>query len=239
MDQAAALLELQRLDLEILRATKRLDELPEKQAILETRAKRREVGAMHEKAQLLVHKLQAEVKARQDETAMLVQKIDGEQAKIMATTDHRAVQSLTREMDGLKRRCDKLEMEMLQFMERIDKASTQVATVESAVQKLAQREEALIAKYREVGRGIQADIAQLQTERDSAAAAVSPDTLKQYEAIRESRGGVGVGELQGDTCTACRMSLPAQRVQTLQGGPDIAMCPQCRRLLVVRRGDSE
>ena len=64
--------------------------------------------------------------------------------------------------------------------------------------------------------------------------AIGADTLKRYEVSRETRGGVGVGELDGETCTACRMALPAERVRELQNGPEIGTCPQCRRLIVVR-----
>ena len=120
MTQASSLLELQALDLELLRSHKKLEELPEKHAILAARAKQREVTALQGKADLVVAKLQSDLKAHQDEIAMLTAKIDEEQAKVMATTDHRAVTSITREMDGLKRRRDKLEMESLQLMERIE-----------------------------------------------------------------------------------------------------------------------
>ena len=67
MNQAASLLELQRLDLEILRAKKRLEELPEKRAILEVRHKLRDVSALRGKADLLVGKLRRDLKAHQDE----------------------------------------------------------------------------------------------------------------------------------------------------------------------------
>ncbi len=50
-------------------------------------------------------------------------------------------------------------------------------------------------------------------------------TLTEYEALRESKGGVGVGQLDGDTCTACRMSLPAERIRELTSGPDVGDLP--------------
>ena len=127
MTQAASLLALQDLDIEIMRAKKRLDELPEKREILAVRQKTRDVTELHGKADLLVKKLQADLKAHQDEITTLAEKIAAEQTKVMATTDHRAVQSITREMDGLRRRQDKMEMESLQLMERIDKATAQIA----------------------------------------------------------------------------------------------------------------
>lgn len=236
---AQVLLDLQQHDVEILRAYKRLEELPEKVAILEARAKIKEIAALHDKAATLERKLKAELKARQDEIATLTAKLDGEQQKVMQTTDHRQIQALTREMDGLKRRVDKLEMESLQYMERVEKASSQVATVDEHLAKLREREAALIKRYQTVGGAVQQEIATKSAERDALSTAVPADMLERYEKIRESRGGIGVGTLDGSSCTACHMSLPAERVKELSEGPDVGLCPQCRRLIVVRTESAE
>ncbi|HEY5541132.1 MAG TPA: hypothetical protein VIL41_06745 [Coriobacteriia bacterium] len=239
MTQAGSLLELQALDLEILRSHKKLEELPEKHAILQARAKLRDVTALRGKADLLVAKLHSDLKAHQDEIEMLTAKIDVEQAKVMATTDHRAVTSITREMDGLKRRQDKLEMESLQLMERIDKATAQTATINDALVQLAEKEAALVAQFRQVGGALQAHIAETEGKRAEVSKSLPAELIKRYEAARESKGGVGVGELEGDACTACRMVLPAERVRELASGPAIGICPQCRRLIVVHPGGGE
>jgi predicted nucleic acid-binding Zn-ribbon protein len=239
MNEPSALLELQATDVEILRAAKRLDELPEKKAILEIRAKQREVAVMRDKAEMLVRKLEAELKARQDEISTLTEKIAAEQAKIMETTDHRQVQALTREMDGLRRRVDKLEMESLQYMERADKAKGQVATIGQALEQLAEKETGLIDRFKTVGGELQSQIAKLEARRKKTARTLDPDLLKRYEAARASKGGIGVGKLEEATCSACRMSLPAERVRDLVEGPDVAVCPECRRLIVVRTGEPE
>jgi uncharacterized protein len=237
MTQAASLLALQDLDIEIMRAKKRLDELPEKREILAVRQKSRDVTDLHGKADLLVKKLQADLKAHQDEITTLNEKIAGEQAKVMATTDHRAVQSITREMDGLRRRQDKMEMESLQIMERIDKAAAQTAKIDDALKQLAEKDAALCTRFKSVGGALQSEIAAMERRRDETAASIEPDTMARYEQIREMKGGVGVGRLDGEACSACRMSLPAERVRSLQSGDDISVCPQCRRLIVVRTGD--
>lgn len=239
MTQAASLLALQDLDIEIMRARKRLDELPEKREILATRQKTREVSELHSKADLLVKKLTADLKAHQDEIETLTEKIAAEQAKVSATSDHRAAQSITREMDGLRRRQDKLEMESLQLMERIDKATAQTAKIDEALGQLAAKDAALCARFKSVGGALQDEIAQMETDRSGLASGLDAETLKRYEQVRESKGGVGVGRLDGAVCTACRMSLPAERLRELENGPDISVCPQCRRLIVVRSGDAE
>jgi uncharacterized protein len=239
MTQAGSLLELQALDLDVLRSNKKLEELPEKTAILKARAKLREVMTLRGKADLLVGKLQSDLKAHQDEIEMLTEKIATEQTKVMATTDHRAVTAITREMDGLKRRRDKLEMESLQLMERVEKATTQTATIDDALSQLTEREAALIAEFKTVGGALQKHIAQTGAKRNKVAKSLPPELVKRYEAARESKGGVGVGELDGEACTACRMVLPAERVRELANGPSIGICPQCRRLIVVHPAGSD
>ena len=156
----------------------------------------------------------------------------------MGTSDHRAVTSITREMDGLRRRRDKMEMESLSLMERADKARGQAVTIDEALAQLAAKESALVAQFQSVGGELQTHIATLESQRVHLAASLPADLLGRYEAARESKGGVGVGELDDTACTACRMVLPAERVRELQGGPDVGVCPQCRRLIVVHHGDA-
>jgi predicted nucleic acid-binding Zn-ribbon protein len=234
MTQAASLLALQDLDIEIMRAKKRLEELPEKREILAIRHKMREVSELHGKADLLVRKLSADLKSHQDEITTLAEKIAAEQAKVMATTDHRAVQSITREMDGLRRRQDKMEMESLQLMERIDKAKAQTGKIDEALAQLSAKEASSVEQFKLVGGALQTEIGSLEQRRARTAAEAGGDIVARYEQVREAKGGVGVGRLEGDTCSACRMTLPAERVRELDQGEDIGMCPQCRRLIVVR-----
>lgn len=239
MTHSAALLELQSLDLEILRSAKRLEELPEKRAILDVRAKLKDVEALQGKAGVLVGKLRSDLKAHQDEITLLTEKIEREQATLMETSDHRAVTSITREMDGLKRRRDKVEMESLDIMERIDKAVAQSEKIAQAATQLREQETGLIDQFKTVGGALQGHIATEEGKRNALAASLPKDLLARYETARESKGGVGVGELADTTCTACRMALPAERVRQLQNAAeDIGTCPQCRRLIVVRRQEA-
>ncbi|MGV8082719.1 MAG: zinc ribbon domain-containing protein [Coriobacteriia bacterium] len=240
MSQVNALLDLQELDLAIGRERKHLAELPEKTALLELRAKKHEVTELRAKGELLLGKLRKDLKAHQDEIFTLTQKIDAEQAKVMETTDHRVVQSITREMDGLRRRRDKVENESLGLMERIDKATGQVATIDEALEKLEQKEAVLTERYKTVGQELQLEIAKLEVRRAEVAKSLDAELLERYESLRKVKGGIGVGRLEAGGCTACRMQLPAQRVRALESGPAVGVCPQCNRLIVTHaKGDGE
>lgn len=233
------LLDLQAADVQILRAHKRLKELPEKTEILQLRAKIREMTELKAKVALLVHKLEVDLKARQDESAMIAEKLAGEQTKVMQTSDHRQITALTREMDGLRRRADKIDMESIQFMERIEKANAQVATVEGHLTTLTSKDADLVKRYQAAGTLVQAEIAQVTKERATLASALPAELLSRYESVRDAKGGLGVGRLNGESCTSCHMDLPAERVKALREGPDVGICPQCRRLIVVRAEGDE
>ena len=241
VNQAAALLELQEIDLEIARAERALDELPEKKAILETRAKQREVQTLSSKADLLVSKIEAEIRKAQDETAIVQGKAEEEQAKLMTgqINDHKQVQHISREIDSLRRRKDKLEMDTLKLMERLEKAEGQRDTVRNALEQLAERETVLVERFREHGGELQQAIADNTARRKSVAASLEPDLLKRYESLRGMKAGIGVGRLEGDSCTACRMQLPAEAVASLLAGTDVGVCSHCHRLIVVRLEDEQ
>lgn len=236
MSAAAALLTLQELDLDILRSEKRLDELPEKTAILDARAKQREVGALKKKADALVSKLEAEVKRMQDDTAGVDDKIAAEQQKIMSgqITDHKQVQNLSRELDSLRRRKDKLERDTLDMMERVEKADAQRTKVATAVGQLAKREVRYIERFKEQGGGLQTHIADSRRRRDQLAATLEPKLLAQYESLRAAKAGIAIGRLQGESCSVCRMQLPIGAIAGLLAGDDVGICPRCHRLIVVR-----
>ncbi|MDF1541749.1 MAG: C4-type zinc ribbon domain-containing protein [Anaerosomatales bacterium] len=240
MDVPTALIALQTCDLEIRRAAKLLDELPEKRSILETRHKAEEVRQLKGKAEELVHRLERAIAANTDEVSALDEKIAGVQKTLDGgqVTKPKEVHNLSREMDALKRREDKLDNDTLSLMERLEKAREQVAKVDTALQRLSTRESELIAAYRLKGGEVQSDLEAHKQQRAELAAAVGDELLARYEAAAAAKGGIGAARLLEVACSACRVELPSERLRELREGADVGVCPNCRRLLVVRGDDA-
>ncbi|TLM79483.1 MAG: hypothetical protein FDZ70_02880 [Actinobacteria bacterium] len=240
MHPVTALIELQEADLEIVRAEKRLDTLPEKQAILDVKHKAAEVAGLLEKAKQYCGEVDRAVTRGEDEIASLTEKMAAEQAKLTGgeITDHKMVANLSRELDALRRRKEKLEMETTALMEKAEKAAKQAATIEAAIGQLAAKEERLTEAFKKAGGEVLAEIARLKARRDALCKSVPAGTLASYERVRGSRHGIGVGVLKERTCGACGIEIPADRVHVLLDGPDVAECPMCRRLIVVRVPES-
>lgn len=241
MDQGETLLSLQETDLETIRTQKRLDELPVKQSILAIRQKTRDVQVLKTKTGDLVAGFARAMSRNEDETAQITDKLETEQEKVMSgeITNPKEIQHLTREMDALRRRKEKLEMEDLDLMERAEKAAGQVAKVDAALEQLATQEASLTAQFRTEGGELQTELEELAKSRTVLASRLDGELLGRYEALRTAKGGVGAALLKGHMCSACRMELPAQRIEELLAGPEIAVCPVCKRLLVIKPVEDE
>ncbi|MCE5203233.1 MAG: C4-type zinc ribbon domain-containing protein [Coriobacteriales bacterium] len=236
MDQGRALLELSEKDLEITRLTKQLEDLPEKTAILELRHKMKDIEGVAQKAREFVADAEREVKRAEDEVASLRAKMDSEQVKISSgqVVNVKELQSMSREIDSLRRQVDKKENDVLKAMERLEAGRTQANKIAETLEKAAAREKRLIEEYRARGGELQSHIDTLRRERALLAAQLDEELLSRYEKTREAKHGIGVGVLSGGMCSACRIDLPAGKVQALEEGGPIGECPNCHRLLVVR-----
>jgi predicted nucleic acid-binding Zn-ribbon protein len=236
MDQARLLITLQETDLALVRARKRLADMPERTAVLETRKRIRELEALHNKTQAAWEAIDRRVRLHEDEADVLHAKIEAEQARLMAggVTNPKEVQNISREMDSLRRHKDKLENGTLDEMEKREQMAGQRKKVEAAVDVSKRKEATALVTFQKTGAEIQREIDRLAATRITIARKMEAGLLARYESLRDSKHGIGVGELRDDTCSACRVGLPAERVQALvDGDSPIAVCPTCHRLLIV------
>jgi predicted nucleic acid-binding Zn-ribbon protein len=236
MDQAKLLIKLQDTDLAMMRARKRLDEMPEKASVLETRKRIRELDSLRTKTHAAWEAVDREVRKHEDEAAALSAKIDTEQDRLMSgsVTNPKEVQNISREMDSLKRHKDKLENSMLDEMENREMAAEHTAKVDTAIEVARRKEAAAIADFQGKSGELQSIIQRLVGERALLAREIEAGLLARYESLRDEKHGIGAGTLKDGMCSACRMELPAEKTQALRDvGSPIGICPACHRLLVV------
>lgn len=238
MNTTRLLLDIQETDLEIARAKKRLEDLPEKLQILKVRAQRTEVEAKGVQVDAARSSLDGEIKKFEHETGKIDEKLSAEQVRLNASKDHRAVASITKEMAGLERRKKKIEFDEMGILEKIEKVSALQGQVAEMLAKIDCREAQLIEQYRAAGGEVQHHVAELVEHRTAIAEKLPKKVLERYEQIRETHRGVAVSRLEGPRCSVCRVDLTAAQLDTLARGEDIALCPSCHRIILVRGFDS-
>lgn len=236
MAESDALIALMEQDLATARAVKALDELPEKMAILKLRHRLKEIAAMRETADAQCRQSDALVKRAEDGVESIQTKIDAEQRKVLSgeVSNSKELQALTRELDALRRKKDVAEREQLELMEKAEECRAQLAKIQATLEEGARREADLILAFKKRGGDLQSEIARMKESRAQLAAELPSALLARYEKARQAKHGIAVGVFDGAMCSACRTQIPAGEAQAINAGPEIAECPNCRRILIVR-----
>lgn len=240
MDEAHILIELQDRDLQILRLNKQLDDMPEKRSILAARGKIAELETLLARNEAAAQAIDANVKRLEDEMTNVNGKIESEQAKLLSgeVKNPKELQAISLELAGLKRRSDKLENEVLSAMTKRETAGEQAAKIKAVIETGRAKEAELVAHFKDRGGALLKQIDALNSQRVKLTKGLPAELRGRYESLRESRKGIAVGQLEETSCSVCRVSLPAEQLDRLLSGPDVATCPKCHRMLVVRKPES-
>ena len=233
-DDLKALLELQQIDIEIINTEKHLSELPQ----------REELAALAEKKKAIVEKLAQVSKMHdsvsrkliqlEDEQAILTRKRNDTQERIDAAKgDFRAVQSLTRDLNGLAKRLETLEEEQLEAAERSEQVEAVKAQIESATKALDVKAHEIRDSFQQDSAALNATLEQKRQKSAEISANIDPALLKAYrEAVRHG-GGIGMAQLAENRCGTCRNVIDANRLLQIRREAPLSRCPNCGRLLIV------
>lgn len=233
-EELATLLRMQQLDLELLKAKKKLDELPQRAAILEARKKKASIEQKQQQVAELRAKAEAQVTQLETEDATLAEKQRHVQETIDASRgDYRSVEAHSKELNGFAKRRNTLEEKLAKAGEELAKIEDVQSQVERALAGIERQEAAAIASFREEGGALQDDIGRASAERAALAADLSPELRDAYEQTAARTGGVAVGRLMEGRCGVCRAVIDGGRLIDLKAQAPLGTCPHCKRLLVV------
>jgi uncharacterized protein len=160
-------------------------------------------------------------------------------AKLKSDTDKlysgrgspRELQDLSHEVDQDARQVSDREDRLLAMFDEVDaaqKAAQQATARRAELETAYQREQERLAEAR---REVEAEIARLTAQRDEIAAQGDAVTLRQYESLRRSKGGIAVVAVQQRTCQGCRITLPSSEEQKARTSNDVVTCNSCGRML--------
>lgn len=230
----ATLLTMQHLDMELIRAKKKLSELPQRAAILETRKKRQaveekqaKVAAMRSEADHVATRIKDEdgrLAARQRETQ---DKIDESRG------DYRSVEALTKDMGGIAKRRATLESDLAEANAKLAQIDGVQAQIADALGKIVAQENAHVASFQDEGGTLTSTIATAEKKRAELADTLPADLLETYEKTARKSGGIALARLVGGSCSVCRAAITEGKYLQVQAEAPLSTCPACKRMLVV------
>ena len=236
MDVSAALQELfqlQEKDLELDRLRAEIEKLPPELAELR--------ATWEQKIDQLTELKEALKAVRRDyerndlELKDLSQKKSKAQAEQLQAESAREATQYENRIQQLSTRIDELTELTLPLIEEMERLEAAIAALEAELAELEpeldRREEETRARVE----GLEASYQALAGERAKMAAAIPAAVLREYEAIRRARRGLGVTRMvkvgEAFRCEACSVQLPTHVAQKVYQGQRLVRCPSCGRIL--------
>ena len=233
-DDLTNLLRMQQIDLDLMKAKKKLEELPQRAAILAARQKKRaieqkrdQVAEMRARAEGMAAKLEAEDAELAEKQRRVQEAIDG------SLGNYRNVEAHTKELNGFAKRRNALEVELTRLGEELAKIEGVQSQVSQALAEVDKQEAAAIVSFQREGGALQAEIARMSADREGMSAELSPELRDTYHRTAARTGGVAVGLLTEGRCGVCRTVIDGGRLIDLKAEAPLGTCPHCKRLLVV------
>ncbi|MCI9261654.1 zinc ribbon domain-containing protein [uncultured Adlercreutzia sp.] len=229
-----SLFELQRIDLEIMRRTKELDELPQRGIIVAAREKRGAIEAQSAKVAEVKRATSRKITRIDDEDASLAKKEAGVQAAIDAAHgDFRNVEARTKELAGIVRRRGTLAEDRAAVQAELDKIGNIEAQITLALEEVSAKEQEAIDSFQKQGGDLKLAIAKLEASRNQLVGKIDAELVKAYDRTSARAGGVAIGALDGNRCGVCRVTIDSGRLIDLRAQAPLGTCPSCKRLLII------
>lgn len=149
-------------------------------------------------------------------------------------TSPRELQAIQADIEQLKHQIGRLEDDELDHMAQREELDGQLDPVDERLRVLRTEVGALQDAIAAAEVAIDAAIAEEQAARTELARTVPSALLTDYETRRARNRGHGAARLVGDTCQACRLTVPATEVDQIRHDESgrVWYCDNCGAILV-------
>ena len=162
------------------------------------------------------------------------QMIDAAKNKLGAVRNTKEFHAISKELEAQKRINGEKEEEILKLLESIEAANRSIKAHEKEFNDLHKvvvgEEEKGTAQLAE----LDAKIATLTAQRQSALGGISAGVLRRYDHIRTKKAGLAVVRVVGGQCRGCNMQIPPQLYNILMRQKTLEQCPSCHRIMLYR-----
>lgn len=231
-EEREVLYTMQEHDLAARALQRTFEALPQRQALLDIRAKKRVLAQKIEKIDAALSQAKtkdARLKAEDEAQAAKQTKVQEEIEAVRS--DFRSVEARTKELAGISKRRDALRADLDESAQALKKIASVKSQADAAMAQLDKSEKDQTDGFIKRGTELKNGIARSRALYERAAQGVSSDLRAKFERVLEHTQGVVLSELQGDTCAVCRSRINEGKLVAMHGEGNASVCPYCGRLL--------
>ena len=229
MSQARNLAHLQQLDTQLDQAKKRLEEikaaLNDSSAVRQAAKRAEKAAESLTAARLDLRKAESEVQAQQE-------KIERNQKALYGGgKSPKELEDLQMESGALGRHLETLEERQLEAMIAFEEADASEKAAQENLGKVKAETAAGNTDLAAEQETLNAQVAELESQRQQALEPVPADLLAEYDKLRQTRFGLAVTGVKDGSCEACGARLTAAQAQLARSPSKITHCDVCGRIL--------
>jgi predicted nucleic acid-binding Zn-ribbon protein len=148
-----------------------------------------------------------------------------------AIRNPREVVRIEGEIRALERQKDEVETKALQRYEELDELEGKLKSMEKEHEELVERLNLVKRSYSERLLQLQDELEELKRRRQELVTQIDEEALEKYERLRERKGGLAVATVEGELCSACRVTLTASTRRQMDDPQALPTCENCGRII--------
>lgn len=226
------LLELNRIDLQLRRNQKQIDEISRGEQV---QAQRQLLLANSERLLVARNELDAlelELTRAETDLKLVEGRIAKDETRLQQSSNQKDVQGMQSELQSLAKRKGELEDAELVLLERKDEILANLKTIELERAEIQKTLEVLENEQTSGLAKLNSGQQLLREDRARNLGLLTAELSEHYEKLFSR--GVGVGRLDGLICDACGMTLSGDSIDAVRNTPadEVAHCGECGAILV-------
>ena len=232
--QLGNLIKLQAIDSEAYLLNAEKSTKPEEIKVLEGlfEAKKAHMAEL-EKASLDVQKQKKDKELELGEKESATVKLQGQLYSLKTNKEY---QTMLAQIQDSKADASIIEDKILELLEKVDSLKVEV---DKEKLKIKEDEKLFLAEKGKVDlrvKEIDDRLSQLASLRKQALVNIDPKILAQYDRILNSRDGLAIVTVKGNSCGGCNMFVPPQVINLIKMYERIVTCEICNRMLYIEEG---
>jgi len=215
-------IEIRRIELDLAGIDGRIETLSDEVKVYENRVT---------EYQAALTDLKQQYRSDENEIKVIDSQITKSKEKLRAVKTNKEYQSILKEIDDLKHKSSTIEDRMLEHLERIEAAESEMLTQKADFADVSAEVAAKQEEIRKTATGHRQVLAEMQQERNSIWKKVSPKVQTLYAKVKHQGSGIAVAGITDAVCQVCRMNIPPQQYNELLRMDTLRMCPNCQRII--------
>ncbi len=232
-EQVVILVKLQKIETEVCGLKSTLSNVAKKYEMLDAELVEFKQSIDNERS--LLDDLKKQYRLYESDVQMNLEQIKKSEANLRSIKTNKEYQLLLKQIDEFKVKNAQIEDEMLEFLDRMDKAESNIAARKNEYSMLEDRimsDKEIVKQQSEHGNK---KLVQLEMDFNDVAGSITQELLKKYEMVKTQKGGLAIVPVNDAVCGGCNMNVTPQMYNELQRCDSLMFCPNCQRMIYWRQ----